>query len=349
MALKHTESFEISQSNTGKYPTNYGGFNPTPGRTGNAGYLNGGDLFSKDLDAGIFTKFYGFAFKMTDVKGSDTQIFSVGETLVQTSFALVPVHVSIYVTPGRLLKVTRGLNVATLATGTTPLTPDSFYYIELKVKCHSTLGEIELHLDTLTEIAPLTGQNTRNAGAGVIPAFQLHWPAGTWQFDDLYVCDDQGPINNTFRGLCAVQTRDAVTDVSSGGGGGMKDWTPSAGTDHGALVDEVTPNGDTDFVASNTPGHIDTFKMQPITVPGTAVAGVLVYHQARKTDVGVRTMNSACRIGGTNYVSPSPDQALVTSYTIPVPSVFDVDPSTGSAWASQAAVNAAEFGPKLVA
>jgi hypothetical protein len=39
------------------------------------------------------------------------------------------------------------------------------------------------------------------------------------------------------------------------------DRSPSAGTDHYAVVDETTVNGDTDYVASGTAGDLDLYEV----------------------------------------------------------------------------------------
>lgn len=343
MSLKWMESFEVAQNTNeaqGKYAG--GGCNAGGGgRTGNAGFVNGGFLSSKPIASGADAMFYSFAMMLSGTPGSDTRWFSVGETY-NGAGDLAPVHVQIYVTATRQLKVTRGNNLATLVTCPTVLAVGSFYWVELKVKCHSTLGEIELRIDTIPQFAPMTGQNTRNGGAGLIHSFQINWPAGSWYIDDLCINDDQGTFNNGFPGPVAV----AALNPALGNGANVN-WTPSAGTDHGALVDEAAPNGDTDYVSSNTVGHIDTFKYPALTVPGLGVLGVMVSNFARKTDVGPRAINGAARVSGANYVSPVPAQSLLTTY-IYHPSLFELDPSTGAPWASQAAVNAAEFGAQLV-
>ena len=52
-----------------------------------------------------------------------------------------------------------------------------------------------------------------------------------------------------------------------------KQWTPSTGTDHFAMIDEVTAS-DADYISATAAGQTDEVKLQAMTAPqaGTSVA-----------------------------------------------------------------------------
>lgn len=141
---------------------------------------------------------------------------------------------------GRII-ITR--NGTTLATGTTIMPLDSWVYIEIKVKIHDTAGTIDVHLNGAPEITA-TGLDTRNGGtSGVINwvMWQLAWAdGGSWVFfDDIYILDTTGTVNNDFLGDVKVSplypsgpgSNGGFTGVNSGGSNGTnRITTPDGGT-----------------------------------------------------------------------------------------------------------------------
>ncbi len=103
---------------------------------------------------------------------------------------------------------------------------------------------------------------------------QLAWfPKG--YIDDVYWGDGAGDAPwNAFLGDCRVEAQVPLTDAE-GGGGSFQDWTPSTGTDHGALVDEIPPDNFSTYVSSATLGEQETFKFPPIA----AIEGTVYGHQ----------------------------------------------------------------------
>lgn len=234
----------------------------------------------------------------------------------------------------------RGVQSGTvLGTGTTQLSNASgFFYIEVRLKCHDTLGEVEVRVNGVTEIL-VTGADTRNGGTDVVNTPTWVCSAGlavTFCFDDLYICDTTGTENNDFLGDIKVET------VRPTGAGNSTQFTPSAGSNW-QNVDEATYDSDTTYNASSTAGHKDTFAMANLSTVAGTVKGVQVVNVWRKDDAGTRTAKSVVRVGSTDYEGA--EVALGSSYSVGR-EVIELNPATGLPW-TIADVNALEAGYKV--
>ena len=252
------------------------------------------------------------------------------------------VHVDLRVTGGRVFQVTRAGTV--LATGTTVLAPGVWYYIEFKVFVHDSTGTVDVKINGVSEIA-LTGQDTRNGGTGVIGEFYIGTLSTNNNFDpaydDLVLLDTTGSApNNTFLGDVRVET------LTANGNGNSSQLVGSDGnsTDNYLLIDESTPNSDTDYVQSATVGDKDTYTYSDLTPTTGTIFGVQAVPFARKTDAGTRSIKSVARLSATE--TDSADAVLMTTYRY-FPDMRETKPG-GGAW-SISDVNSAEFGVKVSA
>lgn len=240
-------------------------------------------------------------------------------------------------------------NGTTLGTGSTALAVGVWNYIELKVTIHDTAGVAVARVNGVTEIN-LSGVDTKNSSNAY--ANRLYLGCGpstfsfsTWvTFDDLYVLDGvdsgvSGCPNNDFLGDVRVEGR-----LPNGNGASSQfDGSDGNSTDNYLLVDESTPNSDTDYVQSGIAGNKDTYAFQDLTPTSGIVYGVQILTFAKKTDAGTRNVKLVARkSGGTE--EDSADLVLTTGYQY-LMDQRDGDPS-GAQW-TIASVNAAEFGQKV--
>lgn len=205
------------------------------------------------------------------------------------------VHMTVGITAGGLLTVKRGTTV--LATGTTVLSLNSWYYIELKTIIHDVNGSYEVRINGVTEAAltnagPVDTQNTGTGQWDRIQIASLGSGTNANYIDDFYVCDTSGAApRNTFLGTVKVETL-----LPQAGNGTNTELTPSTGTDHGALVDEATPNT-TDYNSSATVGQKDTYNYPPMTLTGT-IYGIQTNLYVQKSDAAARSVCAVVRHGG---------------------------------------------------
>lgn len=253
------------------------------------------------------------------------------------------VHLAIGGVVGNKLTVRRG--TTTLATGTTVLAINTWYYLEFKGIIHDTTGSYEVKIDGVTEAALTNAGPTDTRNSGTTGQWDrvalLHFAPNVVndQFDDLYICDQSGSApDNTFLGSVKVEILYPQT-----GNGTNVGLTCSTGTDHGALVDETSPNT-TDYNSSPTVGLKDTYHYPAMTLTGT-VLGVQTNLYMQKSDATARTVCAVVRSAGAD--SDGANLAPLTTFAYHSP-VFAQDPNAGSpiAWTTTSVGNA-EFGMKV--
>jgi hypothetical protein len=161
-------------------------------------------------------------------------------------------------------------------------------------------------------------------------------------YDDVYVLDSAGSVNNTFLGDQHVET------IYPNADGNYGQWTPSSGTSHNALVNEHSgtyPDGDTSYVSDATVGHRDSYALGDLSVLSGTIAAVQSAMYARKDDAATRQIAAFIRRSSTDYDGAT--ATLATTYAF-YTEIREQDPSTSAAW-DIAGVNAAELGVKTVA
>jgi hypothetical protein len=263
----------------------------------------------------------GFALQQAAASANTTDLLQVREGAT--------VHLALAITTGQLLVVKRGATI--LATGTTLLPLSSWTYIELKATIHDTTGSYEVRINGVSEAAlTASGIDTRNVGAtGQWDQIRLAALANANSYiDDLYVCDQSGSApRNTFLGPVKVETIYPQTDaVAAGSNAGL---TPSTGTDHGALVDETTPNT-TDYNSSPTVGLKDTYNYPSLTLTGT-ILGMQTNLYVAKSDAVARQVCAVVRAGSVDYDGANVSPLTTFSY---FSEVRAQNPNTAADWTS---------------
>lgn len=244
-------------------------------------------------------------------------------------------QISIRTNSSSRLTVTR--NGTVLATGSTVLSNSTWYYIELKFTIHNSSGVIELKLNGASEIASTGSLDTQNTGNtqwnGVqFAAKNVGSTAAT--YDDIYVLDPTTGTNTDFLGPVSVVA------LQPSAAGNAADWTPSSGTNHGAVAIQ---DGDTTFTESSTANDVDTFAYQHLPISAGSVYAV--QHVLVSRDPGATgSIAPVCRQSSTNYAGST--QAVSSSWAY-YTQIRDTDPATASAW-TVSGVNSAEFGYKLI-
>jgi hypothetical protein len=227
------------------------------------------------------------------------------------------------------------------------ITSDVWYHFELDYYIHDTNGRWELRFNETAVIGPTTGLDTRNAGtSGVCDNFVFTGPSSTTRFtyiDDLVYGVGAGNADGTWYGDCRI-----ITQLPTGDGNSSQ-WTKSTGSTNFGVVDESTPNDDTDYVSDSTSGHRDLYTFPSLGVTGT-VKAVAVHAWSRKTDAGSISLALTVRQGSTNY-----DHATTVAQAVNfIPDgnkdsgvgIWETNPAGGS-W-NVTDVNAGEYGIKVV-
>lgn len=232
-----------------------------------------------------------------------------------------------------------------LGTGTTLLQPGTWYYIEVYALINSTTGAVTVRLNGANEIV-LTGVNTQNGGSTTtVDTILLGGPIGLnganqgFAYDDLYVCDGAGTVNNTFLGDVQV-----LTEMPSGNGA-ANSWVNDAATstNNYTHVDDV-PDSTASYVQSAVVGAVDEYAI-PAIAGSPTVFGVQARALASKVGSGSRSAALVARPGTTDHADAG--HALGTG-AVPISNIWETNPDTSTAWTA-AALSATQFGVKVSA
>jgi hypothetical protein len=216
-------------------------------------------------------------------------------------------------------------------------TPQTWYYLELKVYCHPTAGTIDVHVNG-NSVYSATGQDTKVDIHNYNDTFRLRGVQGngvTWVgpvYDDFYLCDGSGTTNNDFLGDCTVlcirPASDGTTNV----------WTPSSGSDHHAMVDEATSDDDATYLEASATGQLQLFNYNGLTGSPT-IYGVQINTEAR-TDSTSQAVSPVMRASD-GTVSTGGAVTLGSSYA----TAMQIEPldAKGNPWTA-ANLNTTQFG-----
>lgn len=289
----------------------------------------------------------GFALKVSDLNRLGTS--SPNTTILAFPAANNFIMFDVELAPGGTFVAHRWdfaptYSSTTLQISSEGLTDDTWAYVEFKWKFAADPdGFIQVRVngttildfsgDTLSNFASTTQWNRAyflgmRCDAGV----------DDWYFRmcDFYIADlDQDDDDDI-----ADFVGDTVIDyITSDGVGNSSEWTPSAGSNW-ENVDDVPPNGDTDYNSASAATTRDTYTLQDIT--GGDPVGVQVVAYARKESEGSSSLQPVIRIGSTDYDGVVQGVAD-TDYTF-LTWPYDISPATDTSW-TEAEVNAAESGP----
>ncbi|HET9258263.1 MAG TPA: hypothetical protein VFO16_24120 [Pseudonocardiaceae bacterium] len=199
----------------------------------------------------------------------------------------------------------RGTSGAAMAVG-------SYGHIEWRTKCGTgTSGESTIWING-SQVLNLTGQDfIANA-----------WTAGSWGPNTTGIQFSMG-ITTANHDYCDIILRDgsvripiegvlrAGTDpwgdtrviclLSQAGNGFYTGWTPSSGSDHGAMVDDTQEDGDATYNSTATVDARDSYEMEDLPTNIGDVLAVQIVSAARKQDPGTAFLKGFVRIAGVDY------------------------------------------------
>lgn len=222
---------------------------------------------------------------------------------------------------------------------TSPIVAGKWVWIEERVYTHLSAGFYELRANGV-QLGRINSVRTMESDNGGFNCLRWYQSAGTTnsydlRWDDLYVMagDSEGDFAWFNRSVCEP--------IAPTGDGDQSDGTPSTGTAHYAVVDDL-PKNDADYLvltAGNAKKELFTFSDIDTTRTRT-IQGVKVVARAKKTDVGIRKMRAICKVGGTVY---SGSTFYVHPGWVEIQHIWQQNPNTAAAWTA-AEVNGAQFG-----
>lgn len=228
---------------------------------------------------------------------------------------------------------------AVLATSVQTFLANTWYYIESKVTLSDTVGAIEIRVNGVPWIS-LTGIDTKNGGTKtVFDSVALGYDYyNHYTYDDLYICNSAGAINNDFLGEILIET------LFPTGDGSQSDLVGSDGNSvsNYALVNESVPDLAT-YVGSATTGQRDLYAMGDLSRTGGSIKGVQVTGYVAKSDTN--PVSAKLPVARSGTVSGGPTRSITSAFGAGQvhTRVAETDPVTGAAF-TVANVNALEAG-----
>ena len=314
--------------------------NPTGGRCGTQA-LSVGSTFGVTVIKGVAfstnTVVIGFALKMTDTPAFPTTtpfLFIGGPT---------ENHLSLNWNPDGSLSVFRPDPLPVLLGTTAPgLIQNTVYeYVEIKAFIDN-VGTVEIRLNGgLVPVLNVVGVDTRR-GDATVTRFSFQ-PAANFRFliDDLYALDNSGGApNNDFLGDSRVEYLQPTAP------GANQAWAVVGAPTHWQAVnDGASPDDDTTYITSTTPGATDTEEYSNTGLPaGGTIFGLQVGLYARKTDSGLREVAPIVRHAGVDFAGTSQSPGF-PDYTYLL-QLYETNPGTAAPW-TIADVNNAEYGIRV--
>lgn len=341
MSLLFCDSFDHYTNVGHKYENSNGGtISSSSVRTGSAGirFTSGQNNVIKTLPSAYGTLIAGVAYR-SFATSLDAGIIAFQDN---TTYQISLVHDS---ATGRLVLIRGQVSPGsgtTLATSTNIVSTRGIWaYVELKVTFDDTTGSYEVRVNGDTWLSATnvdTKQSANTTANRVVLGRTGDNTSGTVDYDDFYVCDTAGSVNNTFLGDIGVAALFAT------GAGSSTQWTPSTGSNY-QNVDETAPNDDTDYNSSSTVGQKDLIAMGNLGGTVTTVLGVQVLRRSRKDDVGTRQLKTKIKSNTTEANGATTSES--SSYVY-YRDIFETDPDTSAAW-TPSGVNGMEAGYEVVA
>lgn len=237
-------------------------------------------------------------------------------------------------TSGQLQACRAGVVLASSAAGL--IVAGAWNFIEMRATIADAAGVIEVKLNGV-QVINFSG-DTKNAGTATnFDAVSICSDLNV-VYDDFYVLNSSGSApQNTFLGEVVVQT------LVPNAAGASTQFTPVGSATNYENVDEL-PYSATDYNASSTVGHKDSYGLSNLDAATGTIFGVQANMIASKTGIGAAGLRSLVRSGGTDY--PDASQAL-TATPAWYGAIRETDPATAVAWTASG-VNALEVGAEVV-
>lgn len=201
-----------------------------------------------------------------------------------------------------------------------------WHRLEIDATFHGSAGAVTVRLNN-TDIITLTGIDTTQTANNYASRIRFGslWSTTTGTnlyIDDVVVMDDTGSKLNGFIGEVRIDRIPPTSDI-------QKEWTPSTGSDHYALVDEEGINT-ADYVENAAGGATDIFGLADLPVTNE-VLGVTLRHRAVRTGTNSYNVKLATQVGSSGTVEEVSDN-LVSTVVQPFTTHVDVNPETGDDW-----------------
>jgi len=240
-----------------------------------------------------------------------------------------------------VLQIYRG-NIQILQAGST-LSVDTWYHLEWKFYIGNSIpgDSCVLRLNGTTDINLVAGTDTQLQVSSACGGVEFEGASSKNRyFDNIYICNHSGSINKDFIGPCFIET------INPNGNGTTNNFTGSDGnsTDNYLLVDDVTNDDDTTFVASSTDNHLDLYSYEAPTGDIGIIHGIGMVSRAKKNTTAAGTMANVAHVSGSDISQGSVNLHQNYRYIL---DIVEINPSTSAKWVEEVGntqITSNEFG-----
>lgn len=246
------------------------------------------------------------------------------------------------------------------AIGTASSANSQWVFFEMKAVIDPTTGSVEIKYhdryaknQTVTWSASVSGINTANEGSANADRVQVSWNTGTSFrvviFDDIYVCDALGSINNDYLGEIVIEK------LSITGTGDTNEWTLAGGAvslmdawEEGAAI--FSSAEDDERVTSQDVGEISLAALSnPAGIRNVTILGIQTRIYASMDTSGTRDISVVYRKTTGTPAQTAPDTYTVAGTAVAgFASTRELDPNTSAAWV-MADIDGLQVGAELTA
>lgn len=229
----------------------------------------------------------------------------------------------IYLSNTLLWSALRGGSTS-LATASFPLPDYGWHHYKLYIHIDNVSGRVKLDVDSINLI-DFTG-DTQPATPSTIDRIYFGANGARCYLDDLILDDSQNWVDVRFNGL--IPNSDVTTD-----------WTPSTGSTHYTLVDEV-PYDDADYLETNTDAQQEIYGLTDWTGTNKTPQMTVTWVRALKTTADTQKLKLIVKSGATTDVGAAQDVFTTATY---LSRIDETDPNTGVAW-TDSGIDAMQIG-----
>jgi len=240
--------------------------------------------------------------------------------------------------PSGAIEVRRTSIVGTVLHTTSPsiLSPGTWQHIEIRAAASNSAGEIEIRVNEVI-VANVSSLDTVHTGTDHFASVMLSLETivgstNVRYFDDFFVWDTSGTLNNDFIG-----DRRVITLLPNANQATQDMTVTGAANAYTALR---SADGDTSYItASDSVPVTSEFGFENAGDNVGAISGVQVVTLARKTEAGAATMQVSM-ISGSD-VDAGDVHSIADSYSY-YEDVFETNPATGAPW-NASTISSASF------
>lgn len=310
-----------------KYESFSGNIAIVTGRNGNCLRIYHQAYVIKSLDNYYTTLTVGFAFYTSNISQDTNFLRFLRDGTVQDSLSVTGAgNIVAYRRTGDWLAQTNN----------SPISANTWNYIEAQLFINDSgyfkvriNGDLVINYSGDTKYYSDSWMNTANQIQFYVPYSSYNY------FDDLYILNNSGSINNDFLGDVRVDA------IFPNGDGNSTEFTPvGAGSNYLCVDDTTAPDDDTTYVTSSGINDLDLYTYGNLSTGAAEVYGIQAIPLARKDNAGEVDLDLVVRTNGSN--STEDTNAMTDSY-IYYPTIIEQNPITVSGW-TISEINALEVG-----